>query len=42
MKKIICNAQFDDYKETLDLNIKMEEVMKKLNNGINILHSIKI
>lgn len=42
MKKIIYNAQFDDYKETLDLNIKMEEVMKELNNGINILHSIKI
>ena len=42
MKKIIYNAQFDDYKENLDLNIKMEEVMKKLNNGINILHSIKI
>ena len=32
MKKIIYNAQFDDYKENLDLNIKMEEVMKKLNN----------
>ena len=32
MKKIIYNSQFDDYKENLDLNIKMEEVMKKLNN----------